>query len=240
MHHLSDKEKILTNEQNITYYDRIANSYDQLMEQDDSNKLIRQKVKAKFLSYVQAGQVLDFGGGTGIDLEWLSANNYKIFFCEPSVSMREKAMQYNNNILHYNDIVFLDTAQTDFTGWGKVPPFSEQVDAILSNFAVINNIQDIELLFKHLALVIKPGGHFMIVFLDLSFKKKLGLNRRSAIQSFIFRTTFIMYVWHHEHKQTVFVHPEKKIKKASAPYFRYCSAEVLGGFGFKLMHLRRK
>ena len=241
MYHPSYKEEASVPKQNISYYDEIANSYDELLEKDESNKLIRLKVKEKFTNYIKPGsRVLDFGGGTGIDLEWLTANNYNVIFCEPSVSMREKAFSYSNNVLHNKNIVFLDTDNTDFTNWHKRVPFYEQVDGILSNFAVINNIQDIELLFKNLSPIIRTGGHFILIVLDLPFTRRLKWHRKNAIKSLIFRNPFIMYVWNGEYKQTVFLHTIKKIKRASAPYFKYCSAEFLGGFGFTLIHLERK
>lgn len=226
--------------QNISYYDTIADSYDQILEQSDSNKLIRQKVKEKFISQVQQGYVVDFGGGTGGDLGWLSANNYKIIFCEPSVGMREKAIQYNKNVLHSDNIIFLDTEKTNFTNWLNVAPVSHQVDAILSNFNVVNNIPDIETLFKHLAFILKPGGHFILLLLNMPLKKMLKKGRLEAVRSFIFQTPFRLRVSNNGLKQIVFIHTIKNLKKASAPYFSFCSAEVLDEPGFTLMHLVKK
>ena len=80
----------------------------------------------------------------------------------------------------------------------------------------------------------------MLIVLDLPFTKRLKWHRRNAIKSFLLRSQFVMYVWNGEYKQTVFLHSIKKIKKASARYFKYCSAEFLGGFGFTLIHLERK
>lgn len=241
MHHPPDKKEASIREENISYYNEIANSYDQLLEKDDFNKLIRQKVKEKFVNHVQSGsRVLDFGGGTGIDLEWLLTNNYNIIFCEPSAVMREKAIKYNNDFFHSKSVIFLDTDKTDFTNWHKQNPFTQQVDAVLSNFAVINNIQNIKLLFKSLAPLVRSGGDLIVIVLDISFKKRLKWHRRNAIKSFIFRTPFTMYVWNKEYRQTVFVHTFKEIKQASVPYFHYRSSEFLGGFGFTLIHLVKK
>lgn len=241
MYHPPDKKEVSIREENISYYNEIANNYDQLLEKDDSNKLIRQKVKEKFMAHVQPdSHVLDFGGGTGIDLEWLLANNYNIIFCEPSALMREKAIKYNNDSFHSKKVIFLDTDKTDFTNWHKQNPFVQQVDAVLSNFAVINNIQNIRLLFKSLAPLVRSGGNLIVIVLDISFRKRLKWHRHNAIKSFIFRTPFTMYVWNKEYRQTVFVHTLKEIKQASALYFHYCSSESLGGFGFRLIHFVKK
>jgi glycosyltransferase involved in cell wall biosynthesis len=236
----SNKENSRIIEQNISIYNETANSYDHTMDKDHSNKLVRQKVKEKLLGLLKSGWVLDFGGGTGLDLEWLTPDRYNIFFCEPSIAMREKAIQYNNNILHNNNITFLDTGKTDFTRWHQELPFSQKMDAILSNFGVINYIPDIELLFKNLARVIKPGGHFIAIILNLPFKKRLKWHRRNTIRSFIFRIPFVMYIpYEKELRQIVIVHTVKEIKKASAYYFDYCSHESLTESDFILIHLVR-
>jgi SAM-dependent methyltransferase len=210
------------------------------LDKDNSNELIRQKVKNKFINEVKRGSVLDFGGGTGLDLGWLTQNNYTVLFCEPSVQMREQAINYNNTILHSNNVLFLSDEKTDFTKWQNENPFSCQVDAALLNFGVINNIKNINHLFKNLSLVIKPGGHFIAIFLKRSLKKMVRWHPKNAVVSAILGIPFTMYVWHNGHKQTVFVHTIKELKKASSPYFNYCGAEFLGGFGFTLIHLVRK
>jgi SAM-dependent methyltransferase len=235
----ADKSRIAS--QNISYYDEIANSYDEILNRENSNKLVRQEVKEKFTSLLQPEQwVLDFGGGTGLDLEWLTANKYNILFCEPSVIMREKAVQYNNTKLHDDAILFLGGDKTDFSAWHLYLPFSQQVDGILCNFGVINCIPNIDFLFKNLALVIKPGGHFVALFLDRSLKKMWKWHRRNTVRSVVFGSPFIMYVHHKEHKQTVFVHSVKEIKKAAASSFVYASPKNLGESGFILIHLIRK
>src|ERR1700722_678196 len=88
--------------QNISYYDEIADDYDAMLQRDASNKITREKVAEKFTLLVKNGAVLDFGGGTGSDLGWLSGGNYDILFCEPSVGMRRKAILYNKSTLHNN------------------------------------------------------------------------------------------------------------------------------------------
>jgi SAM-dependent methyltransferase len=187
---------------------------------------------------VQPGQwVLDFGGGTGLDLHWLAANKYKILFCEPSALMREKAIKSYSNT---RDVIYLDSDKTDFTTWHKAPPFSQKVDAILADFGVINCIPDIDFLFRNLAVVIKPNGHFLAVFLDRSLKKMWSWHRRNAVRSLLFNSPFIMYVQHREHRQTVFVHSIEEVKRASAKYFDCAGHESLGNSGFVLIHLIMK
>jgi len=68
---------------------------------------------------VKPGWIMDFGGGTGLDIKWLTENGYKIFFCEPSAEMRQQAINYNNNILHSADIYFLQEPVANFKTWNK-------------------------------------------------------------------------------------------------------------------------
>ena len=159
--------------QNISYYDEIATDYDAIINKESANKIIRKKVSDKFISLVKGRLVLDFGGGTGQDLSWLLNNNYRVVFCEPSASMRRIAIDQHKNAFSGTKIDFLDGDKTDFRNWNEIFPFEQKVDAILANFAVINCIPDIDLLFKKLALAIKPGGILVALILESGLKKWL-------------------------------------------------------------------
>ena len=235
-----DNAKQSSYKQNILFYDELASDYNSILGQEQSNKIIRQKVAEKFCSVIKAGSVLDFGGGTGLDLKWLTEKGYKIFFCEPSGEMRRQAINYNNNTLHNQDIVFLDDAKTNFKIWSETLPFSNKVDAILMNFAVINNIAEIELLFKNLSLVLNTGCHLIALILDNSFKKLLRTHLFSNLISVISQKPVTFYVQHNEYKQIVYIHTTRQIKKASDTYFNFQSIELLSEFGFALIHLTKK
>jgi len=240
MLHKVNKTKQSSGEENIAFFDAFAKNYNTILEQKDSNKIIRQKVAEKFCNSVKPGWVLDFGGGTGLDLPWLTENRFKIFFCEPSSEMRRHAINYNNNILHSNDIVFLDNAKTDFSLWDKEPPFTQKVDAILSNFIVINNIQNIELLFKNLALISKPHAHLIALILDGRFRKTIRHHPLSAIHSFIFHKTAAFQDKNYGQRRTVYIHSTRQIKKASRDHFNFYNEEFFSESGFVLIHLIRK
>ena len=57
--------------ENILYYDAIANDYNDMLDKNP-DRIVREKVTTKFCSIVKASAVLDFGGGTGLDLDWLA------------------------------------------------------------------------------------------------------------------------------------------------------------------------
>lgn len=218
--------------QNLAFYDAISVEYDAMLEREQTNRIVRQKVAAKFMDVVKGGTILDFGGGTGLDMGWMSNQPYRIFFCEPSAGMREKAIRHNENTLQNERIHFLDDSKSDFTRWQQEIPFPDKVDGILSNFAVINSIQDIDLLFRNLSLVIKPRGHFFALVLNNDpTRSRSSLIRRKPAR------TQVLYK---QHRQLVYLHPEKRIRKAAAAWFDFCESETFDDPGFSLIHLIKK
>lgn len=227
-------------QQNISYYDQIADQYDTLLAREDSNKLVRQRVKEQLYQSLPSGTVLDFGGGTGLDLGWLSARGYAIVFCEPAAGMREKAISYNKDSLHNSNIHFLDDAQSDFTCWHTQRPFPQPVDAILANFGVLNAIPDLPLLFHNLSLVTRSGSHCLLVVLNRPLKKMWQWHRRNTVSTLLFGTPFLMYIWHNGHRQTVYVHTPKAIQKAASAHFTLKHCQPVEGTSFILLHLIKK
>jgi SAM-dependent methyltransferase len=236
----SDKTSRLASKQNIAFYDELADNYDSILEQDSSNKIIRQLVAEKFCKTVERGWILDFGGGTGLDMKWLTENGYKIFFCEPSPGMKQQAINYNNNILHSADIVFLNDFSADFKTWSDNFPVPEKVNGILSNFAVINNIYELKLLLKSFASVLYAGGHLIALILDNNFQRKSLKKILDALTSFVFRKPIKFYVRNKADKQIVYIHSLRQIKQASEPYFHFCSLDSFPEPGFALLHLTKK
>lgn len=226
--------------QNVSYYDEIATQYDATLDRDHANRIIREKVASVFSTLLPSGLVLDFGGGTGKDLEWLVKKGYQVVFCEPSVKMREKAILFSRNNLPGNSIVFLENAASNFINWSAKLPFSQQADAILANFAVINCIPDIELLFKNLSLVIRSGGHILILVLKSSFKKRWRSNRRATLLSLFTDATVTTDIPFNQQRQRVYLYTIRNIKKAAQAYFHYQSGLPLTENDFVLIHLTRK
>jgi SAM-dependent methyltransferase len=218
---------------NISYYDEIAGDYDALMDDAHSNSIVRRKVTDKFLSSIAPGaRVLDFGGGTGADLGWLTDHHYPVVFCEPSERMKELAMRRHRQKMTDCRIDFLSGRAVDFTGWSENLPVTPPVDAILANFAVINCIRDINMLFRNLALVLRPGGHLIAVLL----RPKI----RHELRSLVGLKTETLDIRYKDNLQTVYIHSTKAIRKASDPFFYFSGPEPLHGSVFSLFHLTRK
>jgi SAM-dependent methyltransferase len=217
---------------NIFFYNEIADDYDAIMDDDRSNGIVRREVADKFLNMVTPGRVLDFGGGTGSDLGWLTDHYYHVIFCEPSSRMRQLAIRRHNRKILPGHVEFLSGAAVDFTDWNRNLPFYPPADAILANFAVINCIANIDLLFRNLSLVVRPGGDLIALVL----RPKILHNLRS----FAGLAPDSLEVRYKQHEQKVYVHTTRAIRKASRAYFNFSGRKSLQGSVFSLIHLTRK
>jgi SAM-dependent methyltransferase len=222
--------------QNISYYNEIAAEYDAILNKDAKNAVVRKQVADRFIVAVKKGRVLDFGGGTGQDIDWLSKQSYEIIFCEPSIAMRKHAAERNATAR----IIFLDDKSTDFREWSAVFPFEQAVDAVLANFAVINCIPDIKLFFEKLAMIVTPGGIVMALILDNSLPKRFRFNTKATVQSFFSGKPVSISVNYNGSSQQVYIHSRKAIERAAAKHFELKLFERLPGSGFCLIHLIRK
>jgi SAM-dependent methyltransferase len=230
------KDDVQVSLQNISYYNAIAADYDAILKNDITNRAIRERVAELFTSHVKAGIILDFGGGTGQDLSW--QQHYQIIFCEPSPAMRQVAIERNKNEFPGASISFLEDNKTDFRKWNTHFPFENKVDAILANFAVVNCVPDINLLFEKFALVLKQGGTVMAVFLDNSLTKRLRSNLKGTLRSFFSGDPVNIMIEYNGQQQLVYIHSMNAFKKAWTNHFIFVHLERL--YGFYLLHLVRK
>src|SRR5436190_17481794 len=91
-------------ETNESFYNSIATKYESHLTKEDV--AARAEVAKVFIQNVKSGAILDFGGGTGLDLPWLLAQEkYRVIFLEPSSNMREVAKsKYENQ----KEVTFLE------------------------------------------------------------------------------------------------------------------------------------
>jgi SAM-dependent methyltransferase len=236
----SNNESIRVSSVNILYYNEISGSYDAILNEDSKNALIRAKVASVFSSVVKGPDMLDFGGGTGLDLSWLLERGYRVFFCEPAISMRQLALNRVKNVYAASEIEFLDDGKTDFRNWSHLFPFERKLNAVLANFAVLNCIPDIDLLFAKLALVLEPGGIVIVLMLDNSLFKRFRTSLPGTIKSLLFGTAVSYPIEFKGDRQIVYIHSNRGIRRAANLQFKIVRTERLKGFGFCLIHLVRK
>lgn len=240
MHKQPPTDNLQTMQQNISYYNEIAAQYDRILDEDEKNRWLRQQVAMHFTESVIPGYVLDFGSGTGKDLPWLTGNGYKVISCEPSEKMREQATFLSQTLLPDQPITFLHNESTDFNNWPQQLPFTERVTGILANFAVLNCIPDLALLFKSFAVVSGPHTHCWVLVLSSHFSTRWKANRKETLRSLFTQQKVTMQVHFNDHRQTVYLHTIPGIKRAAAPYFELAEAYPFKPYGFTLFHLLRK
>lgn len=240
MQHKLKRSNTNINRKNISYYDQIADNYDSLMAGDPYNEQVRNEVSQVFCKAVPAGLIIDFGGGTGLDLEWLNSRSYHIIFCEPSVGMRQKAVELAKAKRYASEINFLEGENTDFHTWEESLAFTVKADAVLLNFAVINCIPDIGFLFKNMALVTRKGAQIYALVLVNSFLKRCQTSFSGMILAILTGSVITRVVNNSGNSQTVFLHSLRSIRTASSKYFYQGSHKPIPGSGFHLIHLIRK
>jgi ubiquinone/menaquinone biosynthesis C-methylase UbiE len=217
------------------FYDFIAKDYNGQMTKSDYD--VRDLVMKIFSHVVPDGSILDFGGGTGLDLPWL-LNKYVVYSLEPSVEMRSIAKVSIKNKTNNPKIV---EENTDFHDWSdRYLPFSEKMNGILANFAVLNCIEDIDCLFEKLQLVCAQNGKVVATVLDTSLIKMIKLySFKVAIKIFLnmpLNTKNNYKVM----KQDVFLHTKLQYKSAAKKYFNVVSYSVIKSSHFAVLILSKK
>lgn len=218
-----------------SFYDAIAGQYDAFLTDHDAKA--RKVIAQVFKETVPRGVVLDFGGGTGLDLSWLQEHYSTVLFLEPSPKMREEARKKITSLEH---VRFVDQ-ETDFTAWsGQRLPFPEKTDGVLANFAVLNCIEDIATFFEKVALVTSKQCHVVAAVLDPHVNHILKKNSvLSALRILVSDTLTI----HHQRDGVLhetFVHTLRKLKNAASPYFDMLSSTAIPSSDFVLVIFARK
>ena len=220
----------------VAFYDAIAEGYNKTLEGDHSSREVRRIVADYFIKTVKGKVVLDFGGGTGLDLPWLLENNYRICFCEPSANMRNHAIEFCKPAMAEKRIRFLDNGEVDFRNW-RATTSKQKFDAVLANFAVINSIEQTDILFEKLVEILKPGGHIIATMLDTTVMGILKYRKRNFMNALLKGEAAVLVTMENNYEHVSYLHTPGKIKQ-SARQFICRNIQPLYGFGFMLVHLQ--
>lgn len=223
-----------------TYYNSIAKEYDALVGAEKTNTDARNFIRKKSTPFfIKDAHVLDFGGGTGLDIQWLSTLAAHLFFYEPALEMKKFAQEraHKNGLLN---VTFLPEAF--FTNWRPaVHELKEkQLEVIFSNFAVLNSIHNIEPLFARFAYLLKPDGVMLLTVLNNFPRKKHFGQRVTKILGYLkFLWAFGSFVIQGD-KHSPVIHTHRKIKAAASPHFNFVSSVAVPGSTFTLYIFKRK
>lgn len=107
------------------------------------------------------GHVLEIGGGTGEDAEFLARRGFRVLLTDPSPAMANIARQRLSSLGSCARIVAAEEMES----------FAEErraageplLDGAFSNFAPLNCVQDIRPVARGLASLLKPGAAAMLV-----------------------------------------------------------------------------
>ena len=143
-------------------FDAIASDFDHRFGAWRSVAAQRRAVRAALLQvFPRCGHILELGGGTGEDAEFLAGCGYDILLTDPSPAMvalaRAKLTPFG--------------AQAEIAAGEEIEEFAAHhlsvggalFDGAFSNFASLNCIADLNPLARGLARLLKPGAAAMLV-----------------------------------------------------------------------------
>lgn len=203
-----------------------------------SDEAVRHLVQQVFTNRVNAGFVLDFGGGTGIDFSWLLRPEYNLFFLEPSLQMRALAKKACTGSSKFP--WFLEQ-YIDFHLWSEQQlPFQEKMDGVLANFAVLNCIPDITSLFNKLSLVCSRGCFFLATVLNTKPGKLLKTHSLLVAIKSILNSKLVSTNEFRGVSQQTFLHTVSAYRSAARKNFKFLSFEPIAFSDFAILTLEKK
>jgi len=224
----------------VKFYDKISSRYNYDLDSNPDNVKIRDEVKHYFLKNVSGKFVLDFGGGSGKDLSWLTRNGFKVYFCEPSRGMREIAIKNIQRGDSSSEVIFVNEGNSNFQNWNQAnPPFETKVDGILANFAVFNSINELEKLSEKLALIANKNCRLIVSVLQVDLKKFFSRHFPFTIKLFLKGYGLATRIKDGENKMVVYLHTESKLIKSFSNYFTFVESFRIQNSTFRLFHFLR-
>lgn len=136
-------------------FDAVAATFDARFEPWRSVAAQRRAVRAELLAAFAAGaDVLEIGGGTGLDAAWLAAQGRRVHLTDASPAMVAEAARK------------LGTGQAEVLAaenLARLAARGELFDGVFSNFAALNCIHDLAPVGEALGALIRPGGKAVLV-----------------------------------------------------------------------------
>jgi len=197
----------MSNHKTLEYYDALASEYDNILTEQDN--IIRNDVQKYFKSIEGICEILDFGGGSGLDLFWQLKVGYKVLFYEPSEKMAKRAKDKVENHPNKEDVQFIIGKDARISKLHTRINPTQKVDAIFSNFAAINSISDLNSLFETFSQLLRPHGHIVC----LLYKPNSGIINKFKQ---LFNIKISLNIKNQSGLQMmVHVHSEKELKSAA-------------------------
>ena len=219
-----------------SFYNSVAKDYNS--HQTESDNYVRNYVMKKFLDNIPYGNILDFGGGTGLDLPWLLTPNYSVKFLEPSSNMRSLAKVAV--VDNWQQPIFIN-GNIDFHNWSSDSlPFEDKMNGILANFAVLNCIKDIDCLFEKLAMVCGTNCRVIATVLDTHAIRMIKTYSLKVAVKLFFKRPVITETKYNCVIQQTYLHTFSNYKSAFRKHFNFISYTSIKASPFALLMLSKK
>ncbi len=225
----------------IPFYNAIAQKYNHQLN-GERDVMTRLNLASFFKQNVAIGSVLDFGGGTGLDLPWLLEAGFDVYFCEPADKMRQIAEEFTAKNNSKKKAIFLGADKMDFHIWNERNlPLDTKVSAILANFGVLNYIQDLSLLFQKFGLVLENGGVVVISLLQPKLFKLISKHFWSVTKALWSGEPIKMVSQHDGQVHHAIIHSMAAVQRACSIHFEIKTYRRIHPHSdFLLVHLVKK
>jgi hypothetical protein len=137
-------------------------------------------------------------------------------------------------------VTFIES-NTDFVHWNNDRlPFQQKVKGVVANFAVLNCIENIKLLFEKLALVTANDCYVIATIIDPRFARMTkNYSVLSAIRMQL-RSRLTIFNKYKEQFHPTYIHSLKSIKTACGKYFELTALHSPTVSSFAILIFRKK
>jgi SAM-dependent methyltransferase len=201
-------------------FDAIAERFDQRFGEWRSVAAQRRAVRAALLrAFPRGSSLLELGGGTGADAQWLTRLGRRVFLTDASPAMVRVAREKLGSraaVVPAEQIETLDEL-----------PF----DGAFSNFAGLNCVLDLEPVARGLGRLVRSGGQVLLVLFGAFAPGEIVVqlarrNVRAAVRRFHHDAPARLGDQHF----TVRYHRAHEIIAAMQPWFRFVERRGIGVF----------
>jgi SAM-dependent methyltransferase len=223
---------------NISFYDELAPDYEKMIRREPANGDTRMAVAEIFSSTVKKGLVIDFGGGTGQDLLWLSESGYSILFYEPSAGMRKEAIRKIYAMKNREVIKIAGENLNTTISLADLPAVS--AEGAIANFAVLNCIDKPIAVFEAMAGRLNTNASFFILVLSKLYRRKMMPGLATKLNKLFSRRPFKIRLGNGKKSQLLFLHSEKELEHQASAWFNKAGEWLLQSGDYTLIHFLKK
>ena len=205
-------------------FDAIAEQFDERFGAWESVAAQRRAVRAELArAFPPGSRVLELGGGTGVDAEWLVERGRSVQLTDPSPTMVAIA---GERLRPYG------APQPVVCGAEHVDRIGGKFDGAFSNFAGLNCVEDMSAMASRLGTVIRPGGRVLLVMFGRVVPGEwlVQLLRGRPRQMFRRFTGGSVRARVSGNEFSIWYHSSAELERAFAPHFRLVGEKGIGVF----------